>query len=39
MTSNDWLTALTLTPALVVAVWFAFEARHGVTILQSLGGM
>lgn len=36
---NDLLTALTLTPALAVALWLAFEARHGVTIIQSLSGM
>lgn len=26
-TRNDWLTALTLTPALAVALWFAFWLR------------
>ena len=27
MTRTDWLTALTLTPALAVAVWFACWLR------------
>lgn len=36
MSKNDWLTALTLTPALAVAVWFGFIARHGETIIQSI---
>lgn len=39
MTRNDILAALCLTPALALVIWIAFEARHGVNIIQSIGGM